>query len=278
MSHSFELNSDTYINRELSWIEFNRRVLAEAQDPQLPLLERLRFIGIFCSNLDEFYMVRVASYHQKVNAGQNRQRPDGHTPLTLLNMISERVRELETTMYATLRDLLTELEAHQVFVRSVSDLDSVQQAALRDYFSESIFPVLTPLAVDHARPFPFISNLSLNLIIVLRHKGDTDGEQEFVRLKVPDLLPRLLHVGSIVQRVAGVSIETPDTFVWVEDVIANNLDLLFSGMEVVEHSLFRVTRNADIDYEHEQDNGLTDVFEMCQMPFHNACSCGSANS
>jgi polyphosphate kinase len=262
MSNLPELNAESYLNRELSWIEFNRRVLAEAQDPNTPLLERLRFIGIFASNLDEFFMVRVATHHQK--SASSRTRPDGYTAATLLDEIGKRVRAQTEDAYATFKQVLQELSTHNIHIREVKELSPAQQQALRDYFAESIYPILTPLAVDHARPFPFISNLSLNMVVLLRRDSNSKDE-EFVRLKLPEILPRMINVSQIAHKYGGITAPT-DTVVWLEDVISNSLDQLFPGMEVIEQGMFRVTRNADIDYEHEQEdsNGDIDVFDLIE--------------
>ncbi len=253
-----ELTPDNYINRELSWIEFNQRVLAEAQDPNVPLLERIKFLAIFASNLDEFFMVRVAYHHQKAQVGSTRARPDGYAAIPLLDEIRKRVLDQIRQQYATLDQILAELANYNVFIKSVNELNSSEREALRSYFSEVVYPVLTPLAVDHARPFPFISNLSLNLAVLLHRRSN--GEQlEFVRLKVPEMLPRLLNLGSTMSKYGQDATGLTDTFVWLEDVIADNLELLFPGMEVVEQYPFRVTRNADIDYEHEKEETHADL-------------------
>jgi polyphosphate kinase len=257
-AESIELTPENYINRELSWIEFNERVLAEAQDPSVPLLERIKFLAIFASNMDEFFMVRVAYHHQKAQAGSTRSRPDGFPPIPLLDEIRKRTLDQIRQQYATLDLILAELANYNVYVKSCRDLNPIEREAVRSYFSEAVFPVLTPLAVDHARPFPFISNLSLNLAVLL--KRDSDGEQiEFVRLKVPEMLPRLLNLGNTMSKYGYEATGLMDTFVWLEDIIAENLELLFPGMEVVEQFPFRVTRNADIDYEHEKEESHADL-------------------
>lgn len=255
-----ELGPDTFFNRELSWIEFNRRVLALAQDSSLPLLERVKFLAIFSNNLDEFYMVRVAAVHNKLKLGMMSARPDGFAPSQLLFEIRRQVMELVRQQRETMHEVFDELAEQGILVAQIADLEPHQQEALRAYFYEEVFPVLTPLAVDHARPFPFISNLSLNLAVVLERSQGKNHHREFVRLKVPDVLPRLVNVGSVMRRYAGVT-HDQTTYVWLEDVIANNLDTLFPGMRVVEQYPFRVTRNADIDYEYEED----DVMDMSSL-------------
>jgi polyphosphate kinase len=250
--HLPELTPDTYINRELAWIEFNRRVLAVAQDESVPLLERVKFLAIFSNNLDEFYMVRVASVHEKMQAGVPTNRPDGIQPGQLLLEIREKVLEMVGQQRITMRQIFAQLEDNGIHVTEINMLESHYREALRAYFQEEVFPVLTPLAVDHARPFPFISNLSLNLVVWLKRDSKANHAHEFVRLKVPDVLSRMVDVGRVMRTYAGDT-SVKDTFVWLEDVIAQNLDMLFPGMKVVEQYPFRVTRNADIDYEQEEE-------------------------
>ncbi|MAS34944.1 MAG: polyphosphate kinase 1 [Anaerolineaceae bacterium] len=259
-----ELTPETYTSRELSWIEFNRRVLALAQDTSLPLLERAKFLAIFSNNLDEFYMVRVASWHNKMRLGLASSRPDSYQPRQLLMEIRRRVMELIHQQRDTLREVLDNLCQAGICLVKMNNLTPDEQAAVAAYFQEEVFPVLTPLAVDHARPFPFISNLSLNLAIWLRRSNaPIISPQEFVRLKIPDVLPRLVDLNALMRRYGGKP-RTEDTFLWLEDVIADNLYTLFPGMEVVEFHSFRVTRNADIDFEHEQEDRLLDMSAMIE--------------
>ncbi len=258
-----ELSPETYTNRELSWLEFNRRVLEMAQDRSVPLLERVKFLAIFSTNLDEFYMVRVASWHNKMKLGITTGRPDGYTPKQLLMEIRYRVLELIDRQRETMREALAELETQGIRIVDVAQLPPHHRTATHAYFNDAVFPVLTPLAVDHARPFPFISNLSLNLIVWLQRVDGQDEELEFVRLKVPDVLPRLVDLDGVLRRYHG-SDTAPGMFLWLEDIIADNLEQLFPGMEVVEQHPFRVTRNADIDYEHEQEDPLLDISALIQ--------------
>lgn len=257
------LTPETYINRELSWLEFNRRCLAQAQDRRLPLLERAKFLAIFSSNMDEFFMVRVAYWHEKRKLGLNSTRPDGLTPAQVLQQVHKVAIEQIWQQRETMREVLDELCKQGVYIREVSDLSAEARAALRAYFYDEIFPLLTPLAVDHARPFPFISNLSLNLIIWLRRADGANRDIEFVRLKAPDVLPRLTELDMVMRRYDGPVVD-PHTFVWLEDIIADNLTLLFPGMKVLEQHPFRVIRNADIDYEHEQEYELENMTAIVQ--------------
>jgi polyphosphate kinase len=258
-----ELNSSNYINRELSWIAFNERVLALARDESLPLLERVKFLAIVSSNTDEFFMVRVGSVHTKLKLNLPSTRPDGIDPGPLLFEIRRRIEGQMNRQRETMRQVLAQLAEEGVNIVPLRELRSSWQQALRAYFYEEIFPVLTPLAVDHARPFPFISNLSLNLAVVLRRADPHVRSTDFVRIKIPDQLPRLVDVDSVLRKYEG-SDRVRDTFVWIEDVIAANLDLLFPGMEVLEHSPFRVTRNADIDFEYELEDPTVDISDIIE--------------
>ncbi len=261
-----ELTPENYINRELSWIDFNRRVLAQAMDETIPLLERIKFLAIVSSNTDEFFMVRVATVHKKLKLGLQARRPDGEPYATLLEEIRERVLDMMRHQREIMRELLGRLREYGVAITEVSSLSPTWQDALRAYFYEEVFPVLTPLAVDHARPFPFISNLSLNLAVSLKRNGDPLNEQEFVRLKIPDGIPRLTNVNDVLRKY-GSDDDSPVegiTMVWLEDVIARNLDLLFPGMKIIDQSPFRVTRNADIDFEHEQEDPEVDISEIVE--------------
>ncbi len=259
-----DLTPETFVNRELSTIEFQRRVLALAKDPKIPLLERIKFIAIVGNNLDEFFMVRVASYVQKVKLGIKSSRPDGYTPTRLLDRIRTEVAELIYEQRVILKEVLRELENENIYVLRYEDLDRTQEAVIYEYFKEAIFPVLTPLAADHARPFPFISNLSLNLGVFVQRADNPD--LDFARIKVPirDALPRLIDVNQIL-RSYGAEEMDGDHFLWIEDIITHNLDTLFPGMDVVEAYPFRVLRNTDIDYEQELDEDLQDVMSVIEQ-------------
>ena len=252
-----ELNSENYINRELSWIDFNYRVLAQAKDTSVPLLERIKFLAIVSNNTDEFFMVRVASVHTKLKIEGRATRPDGYQSAALLDEIRTRITALMREQRSLMHKLLDQLAEQGVAIQAINEIPASWRAALRAYFEGEVFPVLTPLAVDYMRPFPFISNLSLNLAIRLRRTDPDEGEDEFVRLKIPDSLPRLVNLEPVLKRYAGI--EVRDTFVWLEDIVGSNLDLLFPGMEVIERTPFRVTRNADIDYENEREYRDLDI-------------------
>lgn len=248
-----KLTPQTYINRELSTIEFQKRVLAIAKDPTVPLLERAKFVAIVANNLDEFFMVRVGNYLQKLQAGIARTRPDGVTPQQLLKRLRVEIGDLYDDIRDTKLEILAGLETHGIYLCHREAWTQPQRDALRAYFLDQVFPVITPLAVDHARPFPFISNLSLNLGVLLLR--DDPEHLQFVRIKVPvpTVLSRLIHVNPVMVQY-GDGEPNGAIFVWIEDIIIDNLPHLFPGMEVVEAYPFRVVRNADIDYEFELED------------------------
>ncbi len=250
-----------YINRELSQLEFFRRVLEEAKDERHPLLERVKFLAIVGSILDEFFMVRVAGLKQLVDAGVVETPPDGLTPAEQLAAIRKVALDLMAESRKCVRDdLLPRLDEAGIHILDYADLSEAQQARMKEYFDEVVFPVLTPLAVDPGRPFPHISNLSLNLAVVIR---DRKGGQRFARLKVPDTLPRLVPI----KRSSG-SVRKDGTvphhhyFTWLEQVIATHLDALFPGMEVVEAHPFRVTRDADVVIQELEASDLLETIEQ----------------
>ena len=261
ISQEINLNSPQYyFNRELSWLEFNYRVLHEALDSRTPLLERLKFMAIFSSNLDEFFMVRVAGLKQQLEAGVTKLTPDGRTPAEQLEVISERLRPLvkqqDQHFEHTLRNQLT---VHNIHLMNYVDLNQEQRTYLQQFFEEHIFPVLTPLAVDPSHPFPYISNLSLNLAVVVRNP-DTD-EELFARIKVPKVLPRFVSLPEELRQrqKSKVSIWTG---VPLEQVIAHNLESLFPGMNIQECHPFRVTRNADLAVEEDEADDLLLAIEQ----------------
>ncbi|MGH8905219.1 MAG: RNA degradosome polyphosphate kinase [Egibacteraceae bacterium] len=238
-----------HFNRELSWLEFNRRVLAQAIDAGTPLLERLRFVGIFASNLDEFFMVRVAGLKSLVAAGVKDRSPDGRTPGEQLEAIADRLRPMVDAAAACLHGQLIPLLARNgVSIMSIQDLGQPQRAELDHYFEEAVFPVLTPLAVDPGHPFPYISNLSLSLAVTVSHPKT--GKTHFARVKVPEVLPRFVTVGGV------------RAYVPLEELIAANLDRLFLGMDVVESHAFRITRNADLELEEDEAEDLLMAVEQ----------------
>lgn len=261
-----QLGPGNFINRELSAVDFQKRVLALAEDESTPLLERVKFIAIVGNNLDEFYMVRVAGYFQKLHLNNPKTSPDGLTPMQLLRSIREEVAALiarQRRVRQSVFDLLAQEGIH--FIKP-HQLNSQERDTLSHYFRTEIFPVLTPLAVDHARPFPFISNRSLNLGVYLeRETHDLASGFDFARIKVPvGVLPRMVHLEAVMADYGGMDCEGYH-FLWMEDIIAEYLSALFPGMTIVETFPFRILRDADIDYEHEQDEDLLDVKSIIEQ-------------
>ncbi|MEE9417704.1 MAG: hypothetical protein V3V01_20670, partial [Acidimicrobiales bacterium] len=248
---SFDLNNTPYLNRELSWLAFNARVLAIAKDATVPLLERVRFLSIYSSNLDEFFQVRVAGLKDQVAGEISVVTPDGRSPAQQLSAIAETVRRFNREKRATFRESIRPaLLANDISIRGLAELAQDDVDFLSELFHSRIFPVLTPLAIDPGHPFPYISDLSLNLVVTLRDPAD--DRQLFARLEVPDTFPRLLGLPST---------ERSD-FVLLEDVISHHLDVLFPGMTVAAKQYFRVTRNADLTYEDEEADDLLSAVEM----------------
>jgi polyphosphate kinase len=248
-------DSAYYLNRELSWLAFNERVLEEAEDPKNRLLERVKFLSIFGTNLDEFFMVRVSGLRRQIGIGVVSPPPDGMSPGDQMAAIRDRLEPLLDRARACWRETLApDLKAEGVEVLRYDELSEAERADLRAYFQRDIFPILTPLAFDPWHPFPHISNLSLNLAVTVLDEGEVE---RFARLKVPASLPRLLPV----LRGAGAPREVlrsdPQTrLVWMEDIVAANLDLLFPGLRVVQAFPFRVTRDADLDIEEDEASDL----------------------
>jgi polyphosphate kinase len=234
-----------YVNRELSWLDFNDRVLQLAEDKSTPLMERLKFLAIFVTNLDEFFMIRVAGVHDQVDARIDARGPDGLSPPELLERIAERTRGLDQRHSHQWSEVICP-ELAEAGIRITNCRDSGAPAEdIGRHFREQIFPVLTPLAVGPGRPFPYISNLSLSLLVRLQ---DPDLDHEaFARVKVPkEVLPRFVEISK-------------DTFIPLEDIIAEHLDVLFPGMEILSYDLFRVTRDADFEVSDEADDLLQAV-------------------
>ena len=241
---------ELYLNRELTWLEFNRRVLLMAEDENTPLLERVKFLAIVSNNLDEFFMKRIGGLKQQIAAGIRTPTVDGRTPIEQVDECQVAVRELHRKQNEIFRKLLGQLEQHGIRLTNYADLSRAEQATLRKHFIANIFPLLTPLAMDPGHPFPFISNLALNLLVSLSHPGGSG--RHLARVKVPvskDIAPRFLQVGEA------------NTFVTLNDVITNNLDLLFPGMEILSCELFRVTRNAIVEVEEEEADDLLAMIE-----------------
>ncbi|MDF2824120.1 MAG: Polyphosphate kinase [Mycobacterium sp.] len=249
------LPEDRYLNRELSWLDFNSRVLALAADSSLPLLERAKFLAIFSSNLDEFYMVRVAGLKRRDEMGLSVRSADGLSPREQLRRIGERTQQLASRHAKVFHEGVRPALAEEgIFVVTWADLDDAERTRLSTYFHEQVFPVLTPLAVDPAHPFPFVSGLSLNLAITVRQPED--GTQHFARIKVPDNVDRFVELGG-----RDSDDDTIVRFLPMEELIAAFLTVLFPGLEIVEHHAFRITRNADFEVEEDRDEDLLKALE-----------------
>lgn len=260
-----------YINRELSWLEFNRRVLEEAQDGQVPLLERVKFLAIFSNNMDEFFMTRVAGLWSQIDAGVTDLPPDGMTPTEQIEAIRrvglEMMIEQRRCFHEEIRPALAQQNIH---IFDMADLTPPQRKAAGRYFLEEIIAVLTPLGVDPGRPFPFISNLSLNLAVILE---DPKGNRRFARVKVPiGVFPRFVPMREVMKyadegerEISGLE----NSFIFLEDLIAANLDKLFTGMRIIESYGFRVTRDTDIEVAEEEASDLLETIEtgLRQRPF-----------
>ena len=238
-----------YLNRELTWLEFNKRVLHEAKDKRIPLLERVKFAAIAGSNLDEFFMKRIGGLKQQLGAGVQKPTPDGRTPRKQIELCYAFVRDYHKEREQLLSSMFVELEASDISVLKFQDLDKAEQAAVRNEYFNSIFPLVTPQSIDPAHPFPFISNLSLNLLVTLRYPQDSTTSLARVKVPISAGAPRFMRV------------DQKDRFVFLEDVMANNLDLLFPGMEIVNYELFRVTRNANTSRNEEHADDLLSLIE-----------------
>jgi polyphosphate kinase len=247
-----------YINRETSWLQFNWRVLEEALCPAQPLLERVKFLAICASNLDEFFMIRVSGLRRQVIEGVLTAPPDGMTPAGQLAAVHEEVeRQLARHTACWQQDLLPKLREAGIEIKTYDALQPKQQDFLHDYFAQEIFPTLTPLAFDPAHPFPHISNLSLNLAVVVH---DPDFGERFARVKVPDVFPRLIPVPREEDPDAlSATSEVPYPgyhLVWIEDVLAAHLEMLFPGLDIVASYPFRVTRDADLEIQEDEASDL----------------------
>ena len=252
-----KINNETYINRELSWIDFNKRVLELATEEETPLLEKIKFSSIFSNNLDEFFMVRVASLKSQVEGGISKRSQDGKSPEEQLIGIRNYLDPiLKTQQYKTKQYIEDDFKKENIFILEYKELNERQKVWINNYFTTAIFPILTPLAVDPSHPFPFISNLSLNLAAIIVD-SESDKEQ-FTRIKIP---------GESISRFISIPIElhhnesTKYTGIAIEQLIANNLSMLFPGMSVKEYSFFRVTRDADLELRELEADDLMSALE-----------------
>ena len=247
----FDLPNDRFFDREISWLAFNERVLELAEDETIPLLERVNFLSIFASNLDEFFMVRVAGLKRRIATGLAVTASSGLEPAAVLTQISKVTHELQNQHAKLfLEKLEPALEANRINITTWEKLEPAERDQLGDYYRKQVFPVLTPLAVDPAHPFPYISGLSLNIAVMVKHP-DNDSKL-FARVKVPPTLPRFV-------RVPGASLGV--RFIPLEELIGQHLGSLFEGMEILQHHNFRVTRNEDLDVDEDETDNLLQALE-----------------
>ncbi|MGM0410617.1 MAG: polyphosphate kinase 1, partial [Bacillota bacterium] len=254
-----DLNSEEYfLSKPLSWLEFNKRVLEEAKDKSNPLLERMKYISITMSNLDEFVMVRVARFKDKIASGYNKKDKAGYRPEEHLQLISNKIHNLVKNTYKTYQLILANLEREDIYFKDFSELNTKHINYIDNYFKEIIQPVLTPMAVDKSRPFPHLANKSLNIAVYLKSKNPKDidlfpnkeGNELFAVVRVPSNLNRLIELPTNGKK---------KTFIYIEDIIKNYSEKLFSGYNIIACASFRITRNADIEI---QDNNQDLLAEM----------------
>ena len=251
---------ENFFSRDLSWIEFNNRVLEEAINPDLPLLDRIKFISIFFTNLDEFYMIRISGLKEQIRANIIEPSIDGLTPIEELSRAEEMIRpKVDCLLKYWNNSLLDELKENNIFISKIEDLSENEQTALATYFNDEIYPVLTPLAFDPVRPFPYISNLSLSFAIQV---NKPNSELYFARLKIPNILPRLIRIDEILPQKSSTSDDDfAVTYIWLDDLIKNNISSLFPGLEVISAHKFRITRNTDLEIQEDEADDLLAVIE-----------------
>jgi polyphosphate kinase len=254
------LEPNNFFNRDLSWIEFNRRVLEEAVNPELPLLERVKFISIFFSNLDEYYMIRVAGIKEQIAAKIIEPTIDGLTPHEEIQEIEAEVQPMIKLIYDYWHnDIVPQLRENNIHFLDYNDLSDREKKYLADYFNKEIYPVLTPLAFDPGRPFPYISNLSLSFAILVKKPN---GEKHFARVKIPSILSRLIRIENIVSsRIKSTDTQFCAKYIWLSDLIKHNLPALFPGLDVIQAYRFRITRDTDIEIQEDEADDLLEVIE-----------------
>ncbi len=253
-------NPANFLNRDLSWVEFNRRVLEEALNPKLQLLDRVKFVSIFFTNLDEFYMIRVAGLKERVRQNVLEPSVDGLSPLEELSRIEKEVREMLKIIFKLWRKkIVPQLEENGIKICSLDSLSDKEKGGLKNYFQKEIYPVLTPLAFDPGRPFPYISNLSLSFAVLIRKPN---GEEHFARLKIPQVIPRLINIEEVLKKgKKKIKSKISSRFIWVDDLIEENLGILFPGLEIVEVHKFRITRDTDLSIQEDEADDLLELVE-----------------
>lgn len=254
-------NPKNFFNRDLSWVEFNKRVLEEALDKDLPLLEKVKFVSIYSSNLDEFYMIRVSGIKEQIAANILEPSIDGLTPISQLQKIEQALLPLNERLYDLWNnEIIPELKNNGIEILDYDNLIEEEKLELTKYFKREIYPVLTPLAFDPGRPFPYISNLSLSIAIIVKKPN---AELHFARVKVPNILPRLLEIDSILfpNKPTPTNGHFKARYLWLGDFIKANLDMLFPGMEIIDAHRFRITRDTDIELQEDEADDLLSVIE-----------------
>ena len=246
-----------YYNRELSWMDFNARVLEECYEPENPVLERCRFLGISGSNLDEFFMVRVAGVLEQIENHITKQDPSGLTPVALYSQLSEKIHAFSKRQYSCLsRSILPALKKEGIHFLRIEDMNEEQMESITDYFHKVLFPVLTPLAIDTSRPFPFLANKTLNICVRLHDEtAKGSAKNAFAVVQVPGILPRFLDLSEVTEDSAIPS----RSFVLLEDVIIHGLDTLFEGHKILSCTMFRITRDSDLDIDEDASDLLIEV-------------------
>lgn len=253
------LKPENFFNRDLSWLEFNRKVLQEALNPNLPLLDKIKFISIFFSNLDEFYMIRVAGIKEQIRAKVIDTSIDGLTP-------SEQLKQIESCLQPMLKqiydlwenEIIPRLKENKIYIYDFNKLSKEEKEILNEYFLKEVYPVLTPLAFDPGRPFPYISNLSISFAVRIKKPN---GEKNFARIKVPSNLPRLLQIDKIIKSKSKNGNGHSIKFIWIGDLINANMQYLFPGIEILEAYRFRITRDTDLEIQEDEADDLLQVIE-----------------
>ena len=250
--------NENFFNRELSQLEFNRRVLDEAFNPDLPVLDKVKFISIFFSNLDEFYMIRVSGLKEQIRARVFEPTIDGLTPQEQLDRINIEVNKmLKKVVEFWDNSILPEFEKNKITICDFESLSKGEKSKLTKYFNQEIYPVLTPLAFDPGRPFPYLSNLSLSFAVVIQKKNK---EKHFARVKIPGILPRLIRVEDILRHKRSKP-NGEVRFVWIDDLIRDNMKSLFPGVKILGAYRFRITRNTDLEIQEDEADDLLEVIE-----------------
>lgn len=253
------LRPELFFNRDLSWLEFNKRVMEEAFNPKLPLLDKIKFISIFFSNLDEFYMIRVSGLKEQIRANVFEPSIDGLTPNEQLKQIEKKLQPMISEIYDCWDyEIIPGLHQNKIFISELNQLTKEERDGLNKYFLKEIYPILTPLAFDPGRPFPYISNLSLSFAILIKKPN---GEKHFARVKVPSNIPRLIRLDQIIKTKNHNGNNSNYKFVWIGDLIKSNLNVLFPGVEIVEAYRFRITRDTDLEIQEDEADDLLQLIE-----------------